>query len=97
MLLYERVDMANAFLLEYLVNGNEYACLLHIAEPVVDGCAEELHCRRQIHVCIDKRRDVVAQGANLTVKDSVVLLERRRIEKVLEFRVRSVCFQRFYR
>ena len=39
MLLYERVDVPYALLLEYLVDGYQYASLLHIADSVVDGCA----------------------------------------------------------
>ena len=44
MFLYEGVDMADALALENFVHGDEDACLLHVAETVVDGGAEELHC-----------------------------------------------------
>ena len=39
-LLYERVDVAYALVFEYLVDGDEYARLLYVAEAVVDGGAE---------------------------------------------------------
>ena len=67
--------MTDALVLENFVNGNENACLLHVAEAVVDGCAEESHCRRQRHIGVDKWRNVVAKGTYLTVENEIVLLE----------------------
>ena len=74
-LLDEGVDVADALLLEDLLDGDEDAGLLDVAEAVVDGGAEELHRGREAHVGVHQRRDVVAQLADLGVEDAVVFLE----------------------
>ena len=43
MVVNEGVDVADALLLENLVDGNEDARLLDVAEPIVDGSAEQFH------------------------------------------------------
>ena len=44
MLLDEGIDMAHTFLLEDFLDSDKYARLLHIAEAIINSCAEELHC-----------------------------------------------------
>lgn len=97
MLLYERVDVAYALLLEYLVDGNKYARLLNIAETIVDGCAKHLHRRTQTHVCVHQRRDVIAHLAHLAVEYAVVVLERFLTEQLLQLLLVGLYFQRFHR
>ena len=89
--------MAHPLLVPYLVDGNEDARLLDVAETVVDGRSEELHRRREAHVGIDQRRDVVAQGTYLTVQDAVVFVEVAAGEKLLQLALVSFNFQRFHR
>lgn len=67
--------MAHALLLKNLVDSNEYACLFHIAEAVVDGSAEEFHGRTKSHVCVDQWRNVIPECSHLTVQYAIVCLE----------------------
>jgi hypothetical protein len=53
------VDVAHALLLQNLVNGNEDSRLLHVAEAIIDGGAEEFHRRTEVHVCVYERRDKI--------------------------------------
>ena len=75
MLCGETVDVANAFLVEDLIYGDEDASLFDVAEAIVDGRAEHSHRGREAHVGVDQRRDIVATGPHLVVEDSVVGLE----------------------
>ena len=75
MLLGERVDMAHALLLEYLVYGDEDTRFLYFTKLVVDGCAKYAHRGAQSHIGIDKRRYVVAALAHFGVEYLVVFLE----------------------
>lgn len=68
--------MALLFLLEYISDGKENTGFLHIAEFIVNGCAENFHRWRKTHVGIDQRRDIDAPGPDLPVEHLVVLLER---------------------
>lgn len=68
-------DVAFLLLLEYLVDGEEYACLLDIAKFVVDSGAKHFHRGRQAHVGVDHGRNVVAVGAYGCVEYLVVLFE----------------------
>ena len=97
MFLYEGVDMADALALENFVHGDEDACLLHVAETVVDGGTEELHCGRERHVCVDERRDVVAEGTNLAVEDEIVLLEVVLAEELAQLLLRRLYLERLER
>ena len=65
-------DVALAFVLQYLVDGNEDAGLFDLAEVFVDGGAEHAHRGRKIHVGIDERRDVEAALAHRLVEHFVV-------------------------
>ena len=93
-LLYEGVDVAHALLVKNLVHGNEDARLLHVAEAVVDGGAEELHRGREAHVGVDQRRDVVAQLAHLAVENAVVGLEVILAEQLAQLLLGSLDFER---
>lgn len=64
--------MALFFFFEDFRDGEEDAALLDVAEFVVDGCAEHAHRRRQAHVGVDQRRDVVAVAAYLGVEYLIV-------------------------
>ena len=96
-LLYERVDVAHALVFEYLVDGDEDARLLYVAEAVVDGGAEELHGGRERHIGVDEWRDVVAQRTYLAVEDEVVLLEVVLAEQGCELLLRGLYLQRVER
>ena len=61
MLLDKGVDVAHALLFEDLVDSDKDTRLLNIAKAVVDGCTKELHRRRETHVGIHQRRDIVAE------------------------------------
>ena len=91
------VDVAYALLLEYLVDGNQDARLLDIAETIVDGGSEELHRGTEVHIGIDERRDVVPQVAYLTVEHAVVFLEVVMAEYLGQFVIGSLNNQRFHR
>ena len=97
MLLDEGVDVADALLLEDLLDGDEDAGLLDVAEAVVDGGAEELHRGREAHIGIDQRRDVVTQLTDLGVEDALVFLEIGLAEECLEFLRVGLDLQRFHR
>lgn len=71
----EAVDVSNAFLVEDLVDGDEDACLLDVAEAVVDGGAKHAHGGREAHIGVDERWNIVPARANLAVEDTVVGLE----------------------
>ena len=44
MLLDEGIDMAHPLLFKDFLDRNQYARLFHIAEAIINSCAEELHC-----------------------------------------------------
>lgn len=94
MFLDKRIDVAHTLFFQDFINGNQDAGLLHITKTIVDGCAEELHRRRQRHIGVDKRRDVVAQGTHLAVEDEVVFLEVVLAEQLLQFVLRCLYLKR---
>lgn len=93
MLLDETLDVADAFLLENLVDSNQNTRLLNITETIVDGCAEEFHRWAQIHIGIDEWRNVVAQLSNLVVEDAIVGFEIVLAEDLCQFLLGSLNLQ----
>ncbi len=69
------VDVTDAFLVEDLVDGDEDASLLDVAEAVVDGGAKHAHGGREAHVGVDEWWNIVPARANLSVEDAIVGLE----------------------
>lgn len=67
--------MALALVLVQLVDIDEDAGLLHRTKLVVDGGAKDEHRGREVHVGIDKGRDVAAAVAHLSIEDAVVEFE----------------------
>ena len=76
-------DMALLFLFKYFIDGKEYAGFLHIAKFIVDGGAKHLHCRRQAHVGVDKRRDIEAMCPYGTIEYAVVIGKSLAVEQLL--------------
>lgn len=75
MFLDKRIDVADALLSQNLVDGDEDARFLDVAERVVDGGAEDAHRGAQAHVGVDEGRNVETELADGTVKDAVVFLK----------------------
>lgn len=71
----ERIDVAHAFLSQYLVDGDEDAGFLDVAKRVVDGGTEDAHRWAEAHVGIDEGRNVEAELADGAVEDAVVFLK----------------------
>ena len=96
-LLDKRVDVAYTLLLKDFFHCNEYARLLDVAEAVVDGGAEKFHRRREVHVGVHQRWNVIAQSTYFTVQNAIVLVKVLAVEKLLQFLLVSFNFQRFHR
>ena len=68
----ERVDVSTFLFFENFIDYEEDAALLHIAEFVVDSCAEHTHCGREAHIGVHKRRNCLSVGTHLTVEDEEI-------------------------
>ena len=75
MLAHVGIDVADSLLCQYLIDSDEDARLLHAAELIVDGGAEDLHGGRKAHVGVDQRRDVESELPDLAVEQALVGLE----------------------
>ena len=60
--------MALSFFGVDVVDGDEDACFFYVAKFVVDGCAEDFHGWREVHVGVDKWWYVFAKGTNFAVE-----------------------------
>ena len=56
--------------------------LLNVAKLIIDCRAEHKHLRRQIHIGVDKRRDIDAMAPDMAVENLIVLAECRPCEDV---------------
>ena len=65
--------VADAFLLEDLLDGDHQSGLLHIAKLVIDTSSESPHGRGEGHVGVDERRNVPAEFPYLLFQYGVVL------------------------
>lgn len=64
-------------------NGQQNTRLLHTAEIGVDYRIEHPHRRREIHIGIDQRRNVLVELADALDQDTVILLIGLAREKML--------------
>lgn len=71
------------FLLKYIRYRKEYTALLNISKLVIDGRSKHLHCRRETHIGVDKRRDIEAVFPHLMIEYLVILLECLAVKKPL--------------
>ena len=78
--------MALALVFVELVDVDEDAGLLHSSKLVVDGGAKDEHRGREVHIGIDKGRDVATAVAHLGIEDAVVELEVGLHEELAELR-----------
>lgn len=81
----ESLDVTLFLFLEDFVHGEEYAAFFHVAEFVVDGCAEHSHCGREVHVGVHQGRDSEAVGAYGSVEDLEVGFVVAAVEEFVEF------------
>jgi len=77
--------------LEYVGNRKEYTTLLYIAKLVIDSRSKHLHCRREAHIGVDKRRDIEAVFPHLMIEYLVILLECLSVKKPLHSLVINRC------
>ena len=89
--------MSHTLLVENFVDSDEDARLLHVAKPIVDGGAEELHRGREPHVGVYQRRDVITQLAHLAVKDAIIVLEAVLTEQFVQLLLRRLYLKRLER
>ena len=70
MFLDVRLDVANAFVFENLIDSDENAGLLNVSETIIDGGAEELHSRTEVHVCVDEWWDVESERTDAAIENA---------------------------
>ena len=81
------LDVPFLLFLQDLVDRDQDAGLLHLAEFVVDGGAEDAHLGREVHVGVDQRRHVDAELAHLLVEHLIVVAEVIVVEQAREPRL----------
>ena len=97
MLGYETVDMAHTLFFQDLVDSNQNTSFLHITKTIIDGCAEKLHRRTEIHISIHQRGNVVAQFTYLAIENTIVCTEVIFGKERLQLTLWSFYFQWFHR
>ena len=71
------VDVARLLLLVNVGDGDQNAGLLHFPKFIVERGAEGFHARRQVHIGVDERRDVLPFFAHIAVKHFVAFFIRQ--------------------
>ena len=89
--------MPYALLLEYLVDSNENAGLLHISEAVVDGSTKHFHCWAESHICVDKWRDIDAQLSDFQIENAVVVAQVILVQYAFQFGLVGLYGERCHR
>ena len=96
MFLDVRLDVANAFVFENLIDSDENAGLLNVSEAIIDGSAEELHSRTEVHVCVDEWWDVESERTDAAIENAVILLEITSAEDLSQFLLWGVELERLH-
>ena len=77
--------MAHTLVFQDFIDSNQDARLLNIAKAVVDGRTKKLHRRRQAHISVHQRGNVVTQLTDLAIEDAVIVFEGILAEELFQF------------
>ena len=70
------LNVTDTLFFQNFINRNQNTGFFHISEAVIDSRTKHTHRRRQAHVGIYQRRNVVAQFADFRIQHLIVFLER---------------------